>query len=107
MKMILKYLEKLKKECVLAPLFKMLEALFELFVPLVVASIIDRGIANQDTGYIVKSCLMLLALAIIGLTCSITAQYFSAKAAVGCATGIRHALFKHCLLYTSPSPRDS
>lgn len=95
MKMILKYLEKLKKECVLAPLFKMLEALFELFVPLVVASIIDRGIANQDTGYIVKSCLMLLALAIIGLTCSITAQYFSAKAAVGCATGIRHALFKH------------
>ena len=54
MKMILKYLEKLKKECVLAPLFKMLEALFELFVPLVVASIIDRGIASQDTGYIVK-----------------------------------------------------
>lgn len=95
MKMILKYLEKLKKECVLAPLFKMLEAMFELFVPLVVASIIDRGIANQDTGYIVKSCLMLLGLAIIGLTCSITAQYFSAKAAVGCATGIRHALFKH------------
>lgn len=95
MKMILKYLEKLKKECVLAPLFKMLEALFELFVPLVVASIIDRGIASQDTGYIVKSCLMLLLLAVIGLTCSITAQYFSAKAAVGCATGIRHALFKH------------
>lgn len=93
--MILKYLEKLKKECVLAPLFKMLEALFELFVPLVVASIIDRGIASQDTGYIVKSCLMLLLLAVIGLTCSITAQYFSAKAAVGCATGIRHALFKH------------
>ena len=100
MKMILKYLEKLKKECVLAPLFKMLEALFELFVPLVVASIIDRGIANQDTGYIVKSCLMLLALAIIGLTCSITAQYFSAKAAVGCATGIRHALFKHIQSFT-------
>ena len=73
----------------------MLEALFELFVPLVVASIIDRGIASQDTGYIVKSCLMLLLLAVIGLTCSITAQYFSAKAAVGCATGIRHALFKH------------
>ena len=95
MKMILKYLEKLKKECVLAPLFKMLEALFELFVPLVVASIIDKGIASQDTGYIVKSCLMLLLLAVIGLTCSITAQYFSAKAAVGCATGIRHALFKH------------
>ena len=95
MKMILKYLEELKKECVLAPLFKMLEALFELFVPLVVASIIDRGIGQQDTAYIVKMCLMLLDLAIIGLVCSITAQYFSAKAAVGCATGIRHALFKH------------
>ena len=95
MKMILKYLEELKKECVLAPLFKMLEALFELFVPLVVASIIDRGIGQQDTAYIVKMCLMLLGLAIIGLVCSITAQYFSAKAAVGCATGIRHALFKH------------
>lgn len=95
MKMILKYLEKLKKECVLAPLFKMLEALFELFVPLVVASIIDRGIAGADTSYIIKMCLMLLLLAVVGLTCSITAQYFSAKAAVGCATGIRHALFKH------------
>ena len=95
MKMILKYLEELKKECVLAPLFKMLEALFELFVPLVVASIIDRGIGQQDTAYIVKMCLMLLGLAIIGLVCSITAQYFCAKAAVGCATGIRHALFKH------------
>ena len=69
MKMILKYLEELKKECVLAPLFKMLEALFELFVPLVVASIIDRGIGQQDTAYIVKMCLMLLGLAIIGLVC--------------------------------------
>ena len=95
MKMILKYLEELKKECVLAPLFKMLEALFELFVPLVVASIIDRGIGQQDTAYIVKMCLMLLGLAIIGLVCSITAQYFSAKAAVGAATGMRHSLFAH------------
>ena len=90
MKMILKYLEELKKECVLAPLFKMLEALFELFVPLVVASIIDRGIGQQDTAYIVKMCLMLLGLAIIGLVCSITAQYFAAKAAAGAAGPGRH-----------------
>ena len=67
MKMILKYLEKLKKECVLAPLFKMLEALFELFVPLVVASIIDRGIANQDTGYIVSRVLCCLHLLLLVL----------------------------------------
>ena len=73
----------------------MLEALFELFVPLVVASIIDVGIAGKDSGYIIKMCGMLVALAIIGLTCSITAQYFAAKAAVGCATGLRHHLFKH------------
>ena len=89
------YLKEYKKECVFAPLFKMLEALFELFVPLVVASIIDVGIAGKDSGYIIKMCGMLVALAIIGLTCSITAQYFSAKAAVGCATGLRHHLFKH------------
>ena len=95
MKSIWLYLKEYKKECVFAPLFKMLEALFELFVPLVVASIIDVGIAGKDSGYIIKMCGMLVALAIIGLTCSITAQYFSAKAAVGCATGLRHHLFKH------------
>lgn len=95
MKRIWLYLKEYKKECVFAPLFKMLEALFELFVPLVVASIIDVGIAGKDSGYIIKMCGMLVALAIIGLTCSITAQYFSAKAAVGCATGLRHHLFKH------------
>ena len=95
MKRISLYLKEYKKECVFAPLFKMLEALFELFVPLVVASIIDVGIAGKDSGYIIKMCGMLVALAIIGLTCSITAQYFSAKAAVGCATGLRHHLFKH------------
>lgn len=95
MKMILGFLKDYKKECVLAPLFKMLEALFELFVPLVVSSIIDIGIGQKDVGYIVKMCMMLLGLAVIGLVCSITAQYFSAKAAVGGATGMRHALFSH------------
>ena len=95
MKRIWLYLKEYKKECVFAPLFKMLEALFELFVPLVIASIIDVGIAGKDSGYIIKMCGMLVALAIIGLTCSITAQYFAAKAAVGCATGLRHHLFKH------------
>ena len=98
MKMILGFLKDYKKECVLAPLFKMLEALFELFVPLVVSSIIDIGIGQKDVGYIVKMCMMLLGLAVIGLVCSITAQYFSAKAAVGGATGMRHALFSHIQL---------
>ena len=95
MKRIWIYLKEYKKECVFAPLFKMLEALFELFVPLVVASIIDVGIAQRDSNYIIKMCIMLIALAIIGLVCAITAQYFAAKAAVGCATGLRHHLFKH------------
>lgn len=95
MKMIWKYLKDYKKECVCAPLFKMLEALFELFVPLVVSSIIDKGIGGGDRNYIIKMCLLLIALAVIGLVCSITAQFFSAKAAVGCATGMRHSLFAH------------
>lgn len=79
----------------LAPAFKMLEALFELFVPLVVSSIIDVGIKGADKNYIIKMCLLMILLAVVGLTCSITAQYFSAKAAVGCATGLRHHLFAH------------
>ena len=95
MKRIWMYLKMYKKECVLAPLFKMLEATFELFVPLVVSAIIDVGIAGADKGYIVKMCFVLVALAIIGLTSSITAQYFAAKAAVGCSTQMRHHLFKH------------
>ena len=95
MKRIWIYLREYKRECVCAPLFKMLEALFELFVPLVVSSIIDIGIGNEDKGYIVKMCLLLVVLAVIGLTCSITAQYFAAKAAVGCSTGLRHHLFSH------------
>ena len=95
MKRIWMYLKMYKKECVLAPLFKMLEATFELFVPLVVSAIIDVGITGADKGYIVKMCFVLVALAIIGLTSSITAQYFAAKAAVGCSTQMRHHLFKH------------
>lgn len=97
MRKLLIYLRNYKKECVLAPLFKMLEASFELFVPLVMASMIDTGIVNGDKNYIVKMCMLLIALGIIGLICSITAQYFSAKAAVGFATGLRHSLFEHLL----------
>lgn len=89
------YLRKYRKECVLAPLFKMLEASFELLVPLVIAAIIDTGIQNSDKGFIFRMCLLLLALALVGLISSITAQYFSAKAATGFATGVRHALFRH------------
>lgn len=95
MKKLLAFLKDYKKETVLAPLFKMLEATFELFVPLVIANIIDIGIADENMNYVAKMGLLLLALAIIGLTCSITAQYFSAKAATGFATKLRHALFKH------------
>lgn len=95
MKSLLKYLKDYKKETILAPLFKMLEASFELFVPLVMAAIIDTGIANGDKGYILKMGAILVALAVIGLTCSVTAQYFSAKATVGFATKLRHALFSH------------
>ena len=95
MKKLLVYLKDYKKECVLGPLFKLLEAIFELIVPLVVAAIIDTGVAAGDKSYIMKMCLLLVLLAVIGLVCSITAQYFAAKAAVGCATGLRHALFAH------------
>lgn len=95
MKKLLRYLKDYKKECVFAPLFKMLEATFELFVPLVMAAIIDTGIARSDTPYIIKMSIVLIVLGLIGLTCSITAQYFSAKAAVGFSTKVRHALFAH------------
>lgn len=95
MKKLLGYLKDYKKESLLGPLFKLLEASFELIVPLVMAAIIDTGVENGDRPYIMKMCLVLVLLAVIGLTCSITAQYFAAKAAVGCATGLRHALFSH------------
>ncbi|MCI7040695.1 MAG: ABC transporter ATP-binding protein/permease [Lachnospiraceae bacterium] len=92
---LLVYLKDYKKESVLGPLFKLLEASFELIVPLVVASMIDVGIANRDRGYILKMCLIMAALGLIGLTCSVTAQFFAAKAAVGFATKLRHGLFEH------------
>lgn len=95
MKKLLYFMEDYKKESILAPLFKMLEAFFELFVPLVVASIIDDGIVVKDSGHIFRMCLLLLVLAVIGLTCSITAQYFAAKSAVGAATKMRLSLFSH------------
>ena len=95
MKKLLVYLKDYKKETVLAPLFKLLEASFELFVPLMMAAIIDNGIANGDRGYIGQMCLVLIALGIIGLTCSITAQYFAARAAVGFAAQMKQALFAH------------
>ena len=89
------YLKDYKKESILAPLFKMLEAIFELLVPLVMASIIDVGIAQGDKGYVGRMCLNMAALGLIGLVCSITAQYFAAKAAVGFATKLRHGVFEH------------
>lgn len=95
MKKLLCYLKEYKKESVLGPLFKLLEATLELFVPLVVAAIIDTGIGNQNRGYVVKMCLVLVLLGLIGLAFSVTAQYFAAKAAVGFVTTIRHVLFGH------------
>lgn len=95
MKGILRYLRDYKKESVLAPLFKMLEACFELLIPIVMAHIIDTGIKNQDMGYVLKMCLVMVALGIIGLVCSLTAQYFSAKAATGFGTAVRSDLFRH------------
>lgn len=95
MKKLLIYLRKYKKEVVLAPLFKLLEASFELIVPLVMAAIIDYGIAQSDRPYIYKMCVVLIILAVVGFISAVTAQYFSAKAAVGFSTEVRHALFKH------------
>lgn len=95
MRKLLVFLKDYKKETVLAPLFKMLEASFELIVPLVVTAIIDVGIANRDSGYILRMCLVMVALGLIGLLCSVTAQYFAAKAAAGFGTKVRHHLFAH------------
>ena len=95
MNSIFKYMKDYKKESILAPLFKMLEASFELMVPLVMAAIIDKGIANSDTSYIFKMGAVLVLLAAVGLISAVTAQYFSAKAAVGFATKLRNALFFH------------
>lgn len=95
MKNLLIYLKDYKKESILAPLFKMLEASFELIVPLVMAAIVDVGIAGNDKGYILKMCLVMIVLGVIGLICSITAQFYAAKAAVGFATKLRRSLFAH------------
>ena len=95
MKKLLVFLKDYKKETVLAPLFKLLEASFELLVPLVMAAIIDKGIGNADRGYIGRMCFVMIMLGVVGLVCSITAQYFAAKAAVGFAAKMKHALFAH------------
>lgn len=94
MKRLLKYLKSYKKECVLGPLFKMFEATLELIVPLVIAAIVDSGIEGQSTSFVVKASLFLLLLGAVGLGFSLTAQYFSARAAVGFVTKLRYALFK-------------
>lgn len=105
MKTLIQYLKKYTKECILAPLFKLLEATFELFVPLVVAAMIDTGIASGDKGFLLRQGLLLVALALIGLASSITAQYFAAKAAVNFAGDLRHRLFDH-IQHLSYSQQD-
>ena len=97
MKNLLKYMKGYGRECVLGPLFKLLEASFELVVPLVVADIVDKGIGCGDGGYVVKMCLVMILLGIVGLASSVTAQYFAAKAAVGFSTRLRHAVMAHIL----------
>ena len=95
LKKLLIYIKDFRRECVLAPLFKLLEASFELIVPLIMAAIIDKGIPGGDTGYIVRMCLWLVALGGIGLLSSVTAQYFAAKAAIGFSAKLRHVLMAH------------
>ena len=95
MKKLLRLLADYKKECILGPLFKMLEATFELFVPLVVKSMIDRGIGNADRGYIIRMCLLMALLAAVGLSCTMIAQYFAAKAATGFSAKLRRELMQH------------
>ena len=97
MKKLLKYMKGYGKECVLGPLFKLLEASFELLVPLVVASIVDQGIGSGDHSYVVKMCFVMIMLGVIGMVCAFTAQYFAAKAAVGFAARLRHAVMEHIL----------
>ena len=97
MKRLFQYMNGYRKECILGPLFKLLEASFELMIPLVVAKIVDVGVANGDTRYIVKMCLVMVLLGFIGLMSAVTAQYFAAKAAVGFSTRIRSALMRKIL----------
>jgi len=100
MRRLLKYIKHYKVQAILAPLFKMLEATFELFVPLVMARLIDVGIAGEDTGYIAKCGVILIALALIGYVTAITAQYFAAKAAMGFGLELRHDLFRHIMEFS-------
>lgn len=95
MKKLLAYMKEYTKECVLGPLFKLLEASFELLVPLVMAAVVDTGIANGDKPYIIRMCLLLVALGVVGFLCAVTAQYFAAKASVGFSAKLRHVLFAH------------
>ena len=97
MRKLLKYMKGYGKECVLGPLFKLLEASFELFIPLVVAAIVDTGIGGSDRGYVIKMCLVMVLLGLVGLASAVTAQFFAAKAAVGFATRLRHAVLKHIM----------
>ncbi len=97
MNLVLRHLKGFEKQCVLGPLFKLLEASFELLIPLVVASIVDEGILRGDTVYVVKMCALMIALGIIGLMMAVSAQFFSAVAAVGFSTKLRHAVMEHIL----------
>lgn len=97
MKKIMKYMRGYEKQCILGPLFKLLEATLELLVPLVVASIVDQGIGMANRPYIVRMCMVMIGLGLVGLACSVTAQYFAARAAVGFCTRLRHALLEHVL----------
>lgn len=95
MKKLLVHMKEYTKECILGPLFKLLEASFELLVPLVMAAVVDTGIANGDKPYIIRMCLLLVALGVVGFLCAVTAQYFAAKASVGFSAKLRHVLFAH------------
>lgn len=97
MKQLLKYMKGYEKQCILGPLFKLLEATFELLIPLVVAAIVDKGIGSGDGGYIIKMCLVMVALGVIGLICAVTAQYFAASAAVGVSARLRKAVMGHIM----------
>lgn len=97
MKRIMRYMHGYEKQCILGPLFKLLEAALELLVPLVVASIVDQGIGLGNRSYILRMCLVMIGLGLVGLACSVTAQFFAARAAVGFCTRLRHALLEHIL----------
>ena len=92
---LLRFIKDYKKESILGPLFKLLEASFELIIPIIMACIIDVGIENKDENYIVKMCVIMTLMGIVGLVCSLTAQFFAAKAAVGFSTKLRKELFEH------------